>query len=66
MPAFMAAAAASECGGVCEAVGDAETVREASFELVEAMRGCGVADGDGDGGSELRSGGMSRACARYR
>lgn len=57
IPAFKAAVAARECGGVWEAGG----VREDSV-LVEAMRdwrGAEV-DGEGDGGSEFRSGGMSR------
>lgn len=58
MPAFMAAAAARECGGVWEAGGDWERLRAGSLE--DAMRArLGEADGDGDGGSEFRSGGMA-------
>ncbi len=53
MPAFMAAAAASECGGVCDVPG----LREGSGAFAEAMRGCeGEAEGEGEGGSEFRSG----------
>lgn len=48
IPAFMAAAAASECGGVCEAGGDAE------IGMVAGAEG-------GLEGSEFRSGGMVSA-----
>jgi hypothetical protein len=57
MPAFMAAAAASEVGGVCEV--DGEWVRELSCVLLDAiLEWTGEAEDEGEGGSELRSGGM--------
>ena len=56
IPAFMVAAAASECGGVCEAGG------ECCAMVFGEMRGFawrGVDEGEGhEGGSELRSGGI--------
>lgn len=59
MPAFIAAAAASECGGVCEAGGDWEIFREGSFAVGMREWRRGEAEGDGDGGSEFKSGGMA-------
>jgi hypothetical protein len=50
MPAFMAAAAASECGGVCETGGDCVRVGEVAVG--------GVAADGLEGGRLLRSGGM--------
>lgn len=62
IPAFSAAAAASECGGECDTGGEGEWLRKASVVEVEvgwAMRVCsGEPDDDLDGGSELRSGGI--------
>jgi hypothetical protein len=57
IPAFMAAAAASECGGVCE-VGDGDMLRAGSAELELMMRAGwdDEAEGEGEGGSELISG----------
>lgn len=60
MPAFIAAAAASECGGVWEPGGGEACVRVGSG-LAGAMRDCSgeaEAEGDGEGGKEFRSGGM--------
>ena len=55
MPAFMAAAAASECGAVCETGGDCARVGEAAV-------GVGVVAVDGlEGGRLLRSGGILMA-----
>jgi hypothetical protein len=53
----MAAAAASECGGVCE-VGDGDMLRAGSAELELMMRAGwdDEAEGEGEGGSELISG----------
>lgn len=63
MPAFMVAAAASECGGVWEVGGDCDMgmgrVGVGSFAEERAWRG--VDEGEGEGGSELRSGGMVEA-----
>ena len=61
MPAFMVAAAARECGGVCEGECDCDC---------DMVRGCcsaggargwrGVVEGEGEeGGREFRSGGMA-------
>jgi hypothetical protein len=57
MPALSAAAAASECGGVCEVAGDSDRAREGVVEAILEWRS-GDAEGDGDGGRELRSGGI--------
>ncbi|KAF1964342.1 hypothetical protein BU23DRAFT_604863 [Bimuria novae-zelandiae CBS 107.79] len=63
MPAFMVAAAARECGGVCE--GDWDWDCDCDMVRVCCSRGAtrvwwGVAEGEGeDGGSEFRSGGMA-------
>lgn len=60
MPALRAAAAASECGGVWETVGDCDMVREGSVGVCDAILVCrGEAEGEGEGGSELRSGGIA-------
>jgi hypothetical protein len=62
MPAFMAAAAASECGGVCDTGGDCDTAREGSPDVDWVILLCiGEADGDGEGGNEFRSGGIALA-----
>lgn len=67
MPALRAAAAASECGGVCEAAGDCERTRDGSEGVVDAiLEGRGDVVGEGEGGSELMSGGMAlRGPASY-
>jgi len=59
MPALRAAAAARECGGVWVRGGEGlEGLRSCSV-MADVMRvGIGVLDGDGEGGSELMSGGM--------
>jgi hypothetical protein len=62
MPAFMVAAAARECGGVCE--GDCDMVRLSwSAGAARAWRGLAAGDGD-EGGSEFRSGGMASTRCR--
>jgi hypothetical protein len=64
MPALRAAAAARECGGVWAAGGEGLAGLK---DDVEAMRLCmGVVEGDGDGGRELRSGGMGAVVERRR
>lgn len=56
MPALRAAAAARECGGVWATGGDG---LDGLKDNVDAMRLCmGVLEGEGEGGSELRSGGI--------
>lgn len=65
IPAFIVAAAARECGGVWEALGECARVDmvvdadvgAVGFIAILAVRG--VDEGDGDGGSEFRSGGMA-------
>lgn len=61
IPALRAAAAARECGGVWEAGGDVDMVRVGVDSLFDAERRAWSGEpepGDGDGGRELRSGGM--------
>lgn len=58
MPAFMVAAAARECGGVCE--GECDMVVRLWWSVGETRDWRGMPTGEGDeGGSEFRSGGIA-------